>query len=353
MFLYNRHRVTEILNTAPVIQNLLSVETDENFICPYDKLIIGAGILPQQPFIDLVRPASFHADDDDSFYQNKLIYDLFSVQWSPMNPLAPATSIMLNPWKHRLTPDAVLALVDLVLGNHYDAFIVKSDDKVDCVQFLSSEELSKRLYVAYQKKPPQDYQSLGQTFLYGKRGWQQVKNYDKAEEQGLADTIWTRIERTRRQKDKHTRKTLLQFLFDERADAMKHMIVVDTDKFSGKDKIMRRIKKYGTFQEAFMSLNAVEKRKLKAHEAFKKPIIDLGSTFRTDLDKWMSGSLRLYFTFKSYAVLKASWSGKDTITYRTVRIDPINLNYTGASLEPYVGKEKYRLRQNYLTDVLS
>ncbi|GIP35982.1 hypothetical protein [Paenibacillus sp. J2TS4] len=351
MFLYNRHRVTAILNSVPVIQNLLSVETDENFICPYDKLIIGAGVLPRQPFIDLIRPARFHADDDDSFCLNKLVHDLFSVQWSQMNPLAPVTSIMLNPWKHRLTPDAVLALVDLVLGNHYDAYIVKSDDKVDCLQFITSEELSKRLYVGYQKKPPNDYRNLGQTFLYGKRGLQQVKNYDKAEEQGLADTTWTRIERTRRQKDKHTRKTLLQFLFDERADAMKHMIVVDTDKFSGKDKIMRRIKKYGTFQEAFMSLDADEKRKLKAHEAFKKPIIDLGSTFRTDLDKWMSGSPRLYFTFKSYALLKASWSGKDTITYRTVRIDPINLHCTRAPLEPYVGKEKYRLRQSYFTDV--
>lgn len=350
MFLYNRHRVTEILDTVPVIQNLMSVGVDENFVCPYDKLIIGAGVLPQQPFIDLVRPASFPADDDDSFYQNKLIVDLFSVQWSPMNPLAPATSIMLNPWKHRLTPDAVLALVDLVLGNHYDAFIVKSDDKVDCIQSLTSEELSKRLYVAYQKKPPRDYQSLGQTFLYGKRGWQQVKNYDKAEEQGLTDTTWTRIERTRRQKDKHTRKTLLQFLFDDRADAMKHMIVVDTDKFSGKDKIMRRIKKYGTFQEAFMSLDADEKRKLRAHEAFKKPIMDLGSTFRADLDKWMSGSPRLYFTFKNYPVLKASWSGKDNLSFRVVQLDPINLQYTGFPLEPYVGKEKYKLRQSYLTD---
>lgn len=350
MFLYNRHRVTEIFNTVPVIQNLLSVGADENFICPYDKLIIGAAVLPHHPFVDLVQPARFYADDDDSFYENMLTYDLFSVRWSPMNPLAPATSIMLNPWKHRLTPDAVLALVDLVLGNHYDAYIMKSDDKVDCIQFLSSEELSKRLYVAYQKKPPQDYQSLGQTFLYGKRGWQQVKNYDKAEEQGLADTTWTRIERTRRLKDKHTRKTLLQFLFDERADAMKHMIVVDTDKFSGKDKIMRRIKKYGTFQEAFMSLDADEKRKLKAHEAFKKPIIDLGSTFRTDLDKWMSGSQRLYFMFKNYAVLKASWSGKDNVSFRAVQIDPIDLNHDEIFIEPYVGKEKYRLQQSYFTD---
>ena len=351
MFLYNRHRVTKILNTIPVNQNLLLVGAGENFICPYDKLIIGADVLPQQPFIDLVRPASFHADDDDSFYQNKLIHDLFSVQWSPMNPLAPATSIMLNPWKHRLTPDAVLALVDLVLGNHYNAYIVKSDDKVDCLQFITSEELSKRLYVGYQKKPPQDYRNLGQTFLYGKRGWQQVKNYDKAEEQGLTDVTWTRIERTRRQKDKHTRKTLLQFLFDERADAMKHMIVVDTDKFSGRDKIIRRIKKYGTFQEAFMSLDADEKRRLRVHKAFRRPIIDLAATFRSDLDKWMSRSPRLYFMFRNYAVLKASWSGKDNISFRAVRIDPINLHHIEAHIEPCVDKEKYRLRQSYFTDV--
>ncbi|OBZ17097.1 hypothetical protein [Bacillus sp. FJAT-26390] len=351
MFLYNRHRITKILNTIPVIQSLLSVRAGENFICPYDKLIIGAVVLPQQPFIDLVRPASFHADDDDSFYQNKLIHDLFSVQWSPMNSLAPATSIMLNPWKHRLTPDAVLALVDLVLGNHYDAYIVKSDDKVDCLQFITSEELSKRLYVGYQKKPPQDYRNLGQTFLYGKRGWQQVKNYDKAEEQGLADVTWTRIERTRRQKDKHTRKTLLQFLFDERADAMKHMIVVDTDKFRGRDKIIRRIKKYGTFQEAFMSLDANKKRRLRVHEAFRRPIIDLGSTFRSDLDKWMAHSPKLYFMFRNYVVLKASWSGKDNISFREVRVNPINLHHTWIPAEQHVGKERYRLRQSYFTDV--
>lgn len=353
MFLYNKQRAAELLNTVPIIQSIQSASKVKHFDCPYDKLILCADEPPTQAFVDLIRPARFETDDDETFYRYRLVHDLFSVQWMQVNPEAPTTSIMLNPWKHQLSPDDVLALIDFIIGSHLDAHVAHNDDKHDWLRFLSSKDLAKRIYVGYQKKKPRNYADLDQTFMFGSKKGQQVIIYDKAKEQDRDGEEWIRLEKRRKRRDKLARPTLSRFLLDEQSDALKHVVIVDIDKFSGRDKIMRRINKYGTFQEAYMTLTKEEKRKLKLHEAFRHPLVDVGALFKKELDQWLSMSPHLYMMSKIFPVLKASWSGKDMITYRTVRIDPINLHYTGASLEPYVGKEKYRLRQSYLTDVLS
>ncbi|WP_373232800.1 hypothetical protein [Cohnella sp.] len=350
MYLYNKRRVAELLDTVPLIRDIRTAKKNQHFVCPYDKLIVCSDKPPAHEFVELIRPARFETDDDETFYQYKLVHDLFSVHWMHVNPMAATTSIMLNPWKHKLMPDEVLALIDFIIGSHFDAQVAHNDDKLDWFQFLNSKDFARRLYVGYQRKSPRDYDDLSQTYLYGKRRGQQVKNYNKAEEQGLDGEIWTRLEKRRKRRDKNSRPTLSQFLLDERNDALKNVVIVDIDKFSGRDKIMRRINKFGTFQEAYMTLTKEEKRKLKLHEAFRHPLVDLGALFKKELDQWLSMSPHLHLMKRIFPVLQSSWSGKDTLTYRTVRIDPINLHFTRAHLEPYVGKEIYRLRQSYFTD---
>lgn len=325
MFLYNKRKVSELLDTVPLIQRIQSTNKVNQFICPYDKLIVCSNNLPQQQFIDLIRPARFETDDDESFYQYKLIHDLFSVHWMQMNPQAPRTSIMLNPWKHQLSPDDVLALAEFIIGSHLDAYVVCNDDKLDWFQFLTSKELAERLYIGYQKQPPRDYDELGQTYLYGKRRGQQAKNYDKAEEQGLNSEIWTRLEKRRKLRDKHSRPTLFRFLLEEQYDALKNVVIVNIDKFSGKDKIMRRIKKFGTFQKAYMTLTDGEKRKIRRHEAFTVPLVDVIGLFKTDLDQWLSMSPHVHFMHKVFPVLKASWGGEDRLPYLTITRKPLDL----------------------------
>lgn len=327
MHLYNKRKVSELLSTVEALKDVLSNDTDESFSCPYDKLIICSEELPSQEFLDIIKPAMYRTEDDGTYYQYRLVYELFSVQWIQMNPKAATTSIMLNPWKHRLTPAAVLKLIDLIIGSHHFAYVVKSDDKVDYLHTLTSEELSKCLFVGYQKKPPTNYMMLDQTFLYGKSQGQQVKNYDKAEEQGISDITWTRIEKTRKIRDKNSRLTLFQFLFDNRADALKNMLIVDIERFSGRDKIIWRLKKHGNFQAAYMSLNTQEKRKLRQHEAFKNPKMDLLEAFKTDLNIWLSTSPNLRLLSMIFDTLEKSWNNHD-IRYRTnIKLDPITLEY--------------------------
>ncbi|MBN2981551.1 hypothetical protein [Cohnella algarum] len=351
MFLYNKRRVSELLDTVPILQSIKSAKKVEHFNCPYDKLIVCSYKLPRQQFIDLIRPARFETDDDESFYRYKLVYDLFSVYWMQMNPLAPKTSIMLNPWKHQLSPDDLLALVDFIIGSHLDTHVAHNDDKLDWIQFLTPKEFAKRIYVGYQKMPTRNYDDLDKTFMYGNKKGQQVIIYDKAEEQGLDGEIWTRLEKSRKRRDKRSRPTLMQFLLEQRCDALKNVVIVDIDKFSGRDKIMRRINKYGTFQEAYMSLTEEEKRKIKRHEAFKSPLFDVVAMFKSELDKWLSLSPNLHFMCKVFPVFKASWGGRDELQYRVVRLKPIHLNYTEA-LSAYIGdNNRFSLRNDYLAEI--
>ncbi|MEF2966520.1 hypothetical protein V3851_11825 [Paenibacillus sp. M1] len=327
MYLYNKRKISELLNTVQALKDIITDDTDDSFSCPYDKLIICSEELPSQEFLDIIKPAMYQTEDDETHYRYRLVYELFSVQWKQVNPKAATTSIMLNPWKHRLTPAAVLKIIDFIIGSHHFAYVVKSDDKVDYLHTITSKELSKCLFVGYQKKPPTNYMMLDQTFLYGKSKGQQVKNYDKAEEQGISEITWTRVEKTRKIRDKNARPTIFQFLFDDRADALKNMLVVDTERFSGRDKIIRRIKKYGTFQAAYMSLNAQEKRKLRNHEAFKSPKMNLFEAFRTDLDIWLSTSPILRLMKMNLDAVEKSWSNQD-ISYTTdLKVNPICSEY--------------------------
>ena len=166
-----------------------------------------------------MSPQSFYCKDEDTYYKYKLVHEFFSVQWMQKNPIAPTTWIMLNPWKNRLTPSILLKLVEFIIGDYHDAFVVWNDDKLDFFHFLTSKEIAKRLYIGYQKKTPRNYLGLDETYSYGKRNGQQVKDYDKAEEQGLNDVVWSRLEKTRRRRDKLSRPTLVQFLLYERTDA--------------------------------------------------------------------------------------------------------------------------------------
>lgn len=320
MFLYNKRRVSELIDTVPILQSIKSAKKVEHFNCPYDKLIVCSYKLPRQQFIDLIRPARFETDDDESFYRYKLVHDLFSVYWMQMNPLAPKTSIMLNPWKHQLSPDDLLALIDFIIGSHLDTHVAHNDDKLDWIQFLTPKEFAKRIYVGYQKMPTRNYDDLDKTFMYGNKKGQQVIIYDKAEEQGLDGEIWTRLEKSRKRRDKRSRPTLMQFLLDQRCDALKNVVIVDIDKFSRRDKIMRRINKYGTFQDAYMTLTKEEKRQLKRHEAFKSPLFDVVDMFRSELDKWLSLSPNLHFMYKVFPVIKTSWGGRDGRLQRVVRL---------------------------------
>lgn len=350
MFLYNKRRVSELLDTVPILQSIKSAKKVEHFNCPYDKLIVCSYKLPRQQFIDLIRPARFETDDDESFYRYKLVHDLFSVYWMQMNPLAPKTSIMLNPWKHQLSPDDLLALIDFIIGSHLDTHVAHNDDKLDWIQFLTPKEFAKRIYVGYQKMPTRNYDDLDKTFMYGNKKGQQVIIYDKAEEQGLDGEIWTRLEKSRKRRDKHSRPTLMQFLLDQRCDALKNVVIVDIDKFSGRDKIIRRINKYGTFQEAYMSLTEEEKRKIKRHEAFKSPLFDVVAMFKSELDKWLSMSPRLHFMCKVFPVFGTSWSGRDGRLKRAVRLKPICLSRT-EPLTAFIGDSSFDLRNDYLEEI--
>ncbi|WP_059050402.1 hypothetical protein [Paenibacillus senegalimassiliensis] len=359
MFLYNKQRAAKLLNTVPIIHSIQSASKVRHFECPYDKLIVCSYKLPTPQFIDLIRPARFETDDDETFYHYRLVHELFSVQWMQMNPQAPATTIMLNPWKHQLSPEDVLALIDFIVGSHLDARVAHNDDKLDWLKLLSSKDLAKQLYVGYQKKPPRNYDNLDQTFMFGSKKGGQVIIYDKAKEQGYNAENWTRLEKSRKRRDKHIRPTVSQFLLNHRNDALKNVIIVDTDKFSGKDKIMRRIGKYGTFQEAYMSLTKEEKRKLRRHAAFQSPFVDVSDLFKQELDQWLSLSPRLHVMSKIYSVLQESWSGKEKLSNRAVAplqtgLDTMSFVPSVASLEAFAyGNSKYQLRNDYFADVLN
>ncbi|ANS76476.1 hypothetical protein AWM70_19425 [Paenibacillus yonginensis] len=349
MYIYPTNRTQSVMETQPVIQNILGRQKVEPFYCPYDKLVLAADSCPDSSFIRLIRPARIWIDDDDFYYRHKFLHTLFSVCWGQMNPDAATTSIMINPWKHQLTPDDIMQLVELVMGSIHSVKIASFDEKTDLLRSMNAEETAKRLYVGYQRKPPEDYEQLGQTYYYGSRSGQQVKNYDKAEEQGKHDQTWTRIERTRRIRDKVSRATLKDFLYNERQDAFKHTVLVDIDKIDGRTKIQRLLKATGSFQEAFMNLDAAEKRKLKRHEIFACPSVDLGSLFRTELDRWMSLSPKLYSVFKTYALFRECWSGKSGYGQLDHQLDWSNLQSGTATLttsqrvvmDSYSGKWNY------------
>lgn len=350
MYIYPNNRTQTVMETRPVIQEILGRQKVQPFYCPYDKLVLVSDSYPDSSFISLVRPARIWINDDDSYYRHKFIHTLFSVRWGQMNPDAATTSIMLNPWKHQLTPDDIVQLVELVMGGIDFIKVASFDEKTDLLRGMSAEETAKRLYVGYQRKPPKDYEQLGQTYYYGRRTGQQVKNYDKAEEQGTDGQAWTRIERTRRLRDKVSRTSLKAFLYNERQDAFKHTVLVDIYKIDGRTKIQRLLRAKGNFQEAFMNLDAAEKRKLKRHEVFACPSVDLGSLFRTELDRWMSLSRTLYPVFKTFARFRECWSGRSKyqlhqgfkFDWDDLRSDPVTLTASQrAVMSSYLGKWSY------------
>lgn len=337
------------METQTVIQDILGRQKVHPFDCPYDKLVLVSDSYPDSSFIKLVRPARMWVDDDDSYYRHKMNHTLFSIRWGQMNPDAATTSIMLNPWKHQLTPDDIVQLVEMVMGSIDFIKVASFDEKTDLLRSMNAEATAKRLYVGYQRKSPKDYEQLGQTYYYGSRSGQQVKNYDKAEEQGTAGQAWTRIERTRRLRHKASRTSLKAFLYDERQDAFKHTVLVDIDKIDGRTKIQRLLRAKGSFQEAFMNLDPAEKRKLKRLEVFACPSVDLGSLFRTELDRWMSLSPKLYPVFKTFARFRECWSGRSEyqlqdfeVDWNNPRSDPTTLTTSQRkAMDSYLGRWSY------------
>src|SRR5690606_38299063 len=147
MYLYQKDAVRDILDSEPKLQSILSKEDIKDFECPYDKLLIKSYDFPRDGFLNLVLPVRYYIDNtEDTYYLNKLSYTYFSVHWQQMNKDAPQTSIMINPWKHRLTPAQVIQIVKFILGNYNSATVSGYDDKVDLHDYMNAKEVAKRLY---------------------------------------------------------------------------------------------------------------------------------------------------------------------------------------------------------------
>lgn len=351
MFLYQMSKLKKILDQEVEVNRIFNSASKTDFECPYDRLIVGSYRLPSQRFIELIKPSQFYVNEDKSHYTHKLVYDRFSVWWGQSNSNAPTTSILINPWKHKLAPNEVLKLINFIVGDYDEAVVMTSDDKLDLVKYLTPKELAERLYIGYQKKDPVNFKSLDQTFYYGRSNGQQVKNYDKAVEQDIENLDWTRLEKTKRYRNRQTRLSVVNFLLDQRKDALEHIVVVDIDKFSGRDIIKKRLKKYGSFMRAYQSLAPNERKKLKRHEAFKQPQIDLVSKFKDDLHKWLSMSPFIYLMFKARPVLESTWIEKEKTGYSNGKLDPLEMSLDFVNYQLSQSTCNYDLRDSYLEGI--
>ncbi|WP_017187704.1 hypothetical protein [Alkalibacillus haloalkaliphilus] len=138
--------------------------------------------------------------------------------------------------------------------------------------------------------PINPYQST-RTYYYNQRRNQQIKVYDKALEQGLIGQL-TRIEKKHKVRV-GKRKTLEDFLLDERLDVFKGLRLIDVDKIDGRLTLKKSINNSKSLMHAYKSLDNSERKKMKRHQAFKVQCIDIHSRLSANIEKWLATSKML------------------------------------------------------------
>mgnify|MGYP001262138819 FL=1 len=287
MWRYNSKMLSQFLEADDEYKKI--IDHRSNIVCPYDGIHFYSESMITHKFQSIIDPAGYW---QPNYKQGKLFYNhfislpLFRIQWEKRFVDIPSVIIRINPDKNNLTPLQVLDLLKYLVGDLRQVRVAKWDEKVDTDKY-NVDEVLERLYKGYQRVKPNDYDDLGETFYFGKRNGQQVKVYDKSNEQGFGEGQLTRIEKTR-VLGKGKRPTATQFLLNMRHDLFKHVNLLDIEKLDGRSKIMRLLKQDGVFMDAFRKLTRAEKLRVKREDAFKNPSIDLRSIAEGQLRKWLN-----------------------------------------------------------------
>lgn len=324
---FNQNKIHQLLSKDYHLNSILSNNNKQQFICPYDNIVLYSDRIVTKEFWNLVKPAVYKSgiQNKDMRYRYFLSHELFIVQWGKIYHHLPNTIIKINPNKNNLSPSQLLDIIAYIVGDYSDVVVASWDEKVDITSY-TSKQVAERLFVGFQRKSPKNRKNQNKTFYYGKRNGQQVKVYDKAKQLKLKNTTLVRIEKTHKV-SKSKRVYIKDFLLLKRDDEFNNMTMVDIDKIDGRSKYKRLIKSEGTMVGAFKKMTRRQQQNLKQHDAFINPCLNIKDLLERDLKEWLSTSplLRLKVLMDA---LKEYVSIKKTL-YKSVKLDvhlmPLNI----------------------------
>jgi hypothetical protein len=285
-YFFNSKHLNKALQSCSRLLKILQPTAIEDFVCPYDGMVLSSDHRPTDYFLNLVMPACYCDQrwlPKSRYYKYVLCYRYFIVQWEPIYGHCPYTMIYINPSVNRLTAAQVLDLLKFIVGDYQCVYVNAHDDKVDISGF-TPQEIAMRIYVGYVKSTSRCYKG---TYYIGSRIGQFIRIYDKASHLGISGKL-VRIERRIRYKRKNDRPLLTDFLHSSRSDAFKHVVIVDLSALKWSSRFGRKLRQYGTFMNAYRGLSFVQQQGLRRSPIFSNPLLDLRLLFQSDLASWMS-----------------------------------------------------------------
>ncbi|MFL0363153.1 hypothetical protein ACH0BF_09025 [Pseudobacillus sp. 179-B 2D1 NHS] len=291
-YLYDGHTVMKILSGKGVSQRVERLKKKSS--CPYDGIVFCSRNLPNDSFLQLIKPArrGGHPVISNKYFHYELRCSLFHLFWLPYCKSEWSTHIRINPNKKRLTPKGVLEILLLVFGDLDGIHVHSFDEKVD-LKNQTVRGIVKKLFVPYVRSL-KDFEYKQETYYYGERSGQQTKVYDKGKEQGTKEGELTRVEK-RKKYSGDQRPTLKEFLFSPESKALSSLVLVDVDKIDKRKRLGKFIKQHLTIQEAYRSMDDAMRKQFKRHEGYTNPLIDLGKVFTDDAVAW----IRISFSDKN------------------------------------------------------
>lgn len=255
---------------------------------PYDGIKLYSNDIVSREFWDLISPAAFtdysvNANDKIN-YRYLLNHQLFVIQWGSRYRQQPNTIIKINPHKNFITPIELLDLVSLILGDYKNAIVGSWDEQIDITEY-NSHEVARRLWASHLRNDPYNPPQSNSTYYYNQRSGSQTKVYNKAKELGVNQQL-TRIEKKHKVAPKN-RKTLEQFLLDERADVSKYLRMVDIDQLDGRLKVKKLINSEKTLMHAYRTLSSAEQKRFKRYPAYLNQCIDIHSILKSNIEEWL------------------------------------------------------------------
>jgi hypothetical protein len=337
---FNYKKLTQAIEMELSLVSIFTQTSDKGYISPYDGILFSTNKRPSAAFLNIVSGAIYpeYNSKKQMHYKYTLHHKYFFIQWSPFDINAPYTIIKINPSRLSLTPSQLLDIISYIIGDYKDVYVSSFDEKID-INGFTAKEVAERLYVGYKRKEPFDYDHKNETYYIGTRAGQQVKIYDKAKQMGVKGLL-VRIEKKVKY-PKGQRPVVTNFLLDKRDDLFKHMVMVNIDNIDGRNKVRRALRQMGILMSVYQSLKKYEKEKLRRHESFKYPLMDIQANLQSELAKWLAtSSIALkVFVDKAQSIISKYYS---TTAKYTRQINPISPPLAiSNSLSSFNSKGKY------------
>ncbi|MFD1040354.1 hypothetical protein ACFQ3N_18420 [Virgibacillus byunsanensis] len=284
---FNQTKLNKQLMSHPTLSKIVH-KSAIRARSPYDGVILYSNDVVSKEFWDLVKPALFInysvSAKDNGHYRYLLDHQLFVIKWGSKYINLPNTIIEINPHTNLLTPIEMLDLVSLILGDYKNVKVGVWDEQIDITEY-NSHEVARRLWASHLREDPYNPPQSNSTYYYNQRSGSQTKVYNKAKELGVNQQL-TRIEKKHKVPPKN-RKTLEQFLLDERADVFKHLRMVDIDQLDGRLKVKKLINSEKTLMHAYRTLSSAEKKRFKRYPAYFNQCIDIHCILKSNIEDWL------------------------------------------------------------------